>query len=64
MTSAWRAWMNEADATADVHQSVHDEIENDVVPSIKLWQKNKYIKSMMHFKCAKEFEEEFKRVCV
>ena len=62
MTTAWKALMNEADASAEVHQTVHDELENDVVPAIKSWQKAKYVKSMMHIKCTKEFEEEFKRV--
>lgn len=62
MTSAWKAIMNEADASAEVHQSVHDELENDVVPSIKAWQKAKYVKSMMHIKSTKDFDEDFKRV--
>ncbi|UJR21133.1 hypothetical protein I4U23_024232 [Adineta vaga] len=61
MTAAWKAIMAEADASAEVHQSVHDELENDVVPSIKAWQKTKYIKSMMHIKSTKDFDEEFKR---
>jgi hypothetical protein len=62
-TSAWKALMSEADASADVHQTVHDELQNDVIPAVKSWQKNKYIKSMMHIKCTKEFDEDFKRVC-
>lgn len=64
MTSAWKAIMNEADATADVHHAVHDDLQNDVIPEIKTWQKGKYIKSMMHVKSTKEFEEEFKRVSI
>jgi hypothetical protein len=62
MTSAWKAIMCEADASAEVHQSVHDELENDVIPAIKSWQKSKYVKSMMHVKTTKDFDEEFKRV--
>lgn len=62
MITAWKALMNEADASAEVHQTVHDELENDIVPAIKSWQKGKYVKSMMHIKCTKEYEEEFKRV--
>ena len=54
--------MSEADTSADVHQTVHDELQADVIPAIKSWQKTKYIKSMMHIKCTKEYEEEFKRV--
>jgi hypothetical protein len=62
MTSAWKAIMSEADASAEVHQSVHDELQNDVVPAIKSWQKSKYVKSMMSIKTTKDFDEEFKRV--
>jgi hypothetical protein len=62
MTSAWKAIMGEADASAEVHQTVHDELQNDIIPAIKSWQKTKYIKSMMHIKPTKDFEEEFKRV--
>jgi len=41
MASAWKAIMTEADASADLHQNVHDELQSDVVPTIKQWQKNK-----------------------
>ncbi|CAF1043097.1 unnamed protein product [Adineta steineri] len=61
MTSAWKAIMGEADASAEVHQTVHDELQNDVIPAIKSWQKAKYVKSMMHIKTTKDFDEEFKR---
>ena len=54
--------MAEADATAEVHQTVHDDLQNEVVPAVKSWQKAKYIKSMMHIKSTKDFEEEFRRV--
>ncbi len=54
--------MAEADASAEVHQTVHDELQNDVVPAIKSWQKAKYIKSMMHIKSTKDFDDEFRRV--
>lgn len=60
--SGWKALMAEADASAEVHQTVHDELQNVVIPSIKTWQKGKYIKSMMHIKSTKDFDEEFKRV--
>ncbi len=62
MTSAWKAIMGEADASAEVHQTVHDELQNDIIPAIKSWQKTKYVKSMMHIKPTKDFDEEFKRV--
>ncbi|CAF1063226.1 unnamed protein product [Didymodactylos carnosus] len=61
MGSAWKAVMNEADSSADLHLNVHDELQSDVVPTIKQWQKTKYVKSMMHIKPTKDFEEEFKR---
>lgn len=63
MASAWKSIMGEADASAEVHQSVNDELQSDVIPLIKTWQKTKYIKSMMHIKPTKDFDEEFKRVC-
>jgi hypothetical protein len=63
MTSAWKAIMGEADTSAEVHQTVHDELQNDVIPTIKAWQKTKYVKSMMHIKPTKDLDEEFKRVC-
>jgi hypothetical protein len=62
MTSAWKAIMAEADASAEVHQSVHDELQNDIIPAVKSWQKTKYVKSMMSIKPTKDFDEEFKRV--
>ncbi|CAF0815517.1 unnamed protein product [Rotaria sp. Silwood1] len=61
MTSAWKAIMGEADASAEVHQTVHDELQNEIIPGIKSWQKTKYVKSMMHIKPTKDFDEEFKR---
>jgi hypothetical protein len=61
-SSAWKAIMGEADASAEVHQTVHDELQNDIIPSIKSWQKTKYVKSMMHIKPTKDFDDEFKRV--
>ncbi|CAF1283001.1 unnamed protein product [Rotaria magnacalcarata] len=61
MTTAWKAIMGEADASAEIHQSVNDELQNDLIPAIKSWQKTKYVKSMMHIKPTKDFDEEFKR---
>ncbi|CAF0870338.1 unnamed protein product [Adineta steineri] len=60
-TSAWKAIMGEADASAEVHQTVHDELQSDIIPAIKSWQKTKYVKSMMHIKPTKDLDEEFKR---
>jgi hypothetical protein len=64
MTSAWKALMGEADASAEIHQNIHDELQNDVIPAIKSWQKSKYVKSMLHIKPTKDLDEEFKRVCI
>ncbi|UJR28356.1 hypothetical protein I4U23_009598 [Adineta vaga] len=61
MASAWKAIMGEADASAEVHQTVNDELQNDIIPAIKAWQKTKYVKSMMHIKPTKDLDEEFKR---
>jgi hypothetical protein len=60
--SAWKAIMGDADASAEVHQTVHDELQNDIIPTVKSWQKTKYVKSMMHIKPIKDLDEEFKRV--
>ncbi|CAF0980908.1 unnamed protein product [Adineta ricciae] len=61
MASAWKAIMGEADASAEVHQAVNDELQNDIIPAIKSWQKTKYVKSMMHIKPTKDLDDEFKR---
>ena len=62
MSTAWKTIMSEADASAEVHQTVHDELQNEIIPAVKSWQKTKYVKSMMHIKPTKDFDEEFKRV--
>jgi len=54
--------MGEADASAEMHQTVHDELQNEIIPAIKSWQKTKYVKSMMSIKPTKDFDEDFKRV--
>lgn len=61
MAAAWKAIMGEADASAEMHQTVHDELQNEIIPGIKAWQKTKYVKSMMSVKATKDFDEEFKR---
>lgn len=52
----------EADSLSDLHTLVADNLMNKVYTSIKLWQKENYHKSMMHFKETKELEDGFKKV--
>lgn len=62
--AAWKAVLEEADRRSEIHVSVKDKLLNDVVASIKQWQKDSYHKSMMHIKEKKEFEDNFKKVCI
>lgn len=62
--AAWKSVLEEADRRSDIHLSVKDKLLNDVVASIKQWQKDSYHKSMMHIKEKKEFEDNFKKVCL
>lgn len=61
---AWRGLLTEADEVANLHTSIAEKLMADVHFSIKLWQKDNYHKSMMHFKETKEFEDNFRKVCL
>jgi hypothetical protein len=58
---AWRGLLTEADEVASLHNRMAERLMADVNISIKLWQKDNYHKSMMHFKETKEFEENFRK---
>ncbi|BFZ05187.1 hypothetical protein BsWGS_08226 [Bradybaena similaris] len=58
---AWRGLLTEADEVANLHTSIAEKLMGDVHLSIKLWQKDNYHKSMMHFKETKEFEDNFRK---
>jgi len=60
--SAWRSLCEEADRRGDIHLGVRDKLSNDVISSIKSWQKDTYHKTMMTLKEKKEFEDNFKKV--
>ena len=59
---AWRGVLTEADHVADLHTEMADRLMLEVHATIKIWQKDNYHKSMMHFKETKEFEENFRKV--
>ena len=60
--AAWRSMCEEADRICDIHVNVKDRLLNEVVNSIKQWQKDSYHKSMMYLKEKKEFEDNFRKV--
>ncbi|XP_052269071.1 protein kinase C and casein kinase substrate in neurons protein 1-like isoform X2 [Dreissena polymorpha] len=59
---AWRGVLEEANKVANLHTDMADKLVNNVIVSIKQWQKESYHKSMMHFKETKEFEDGFRKV--
>ncbi|XP_005102566.1 protein kinase C and casein kinase substrate in neurons protein 2 isoform X2 [Aplysia californica] len=58
---AWRGLLTEADHVADLHTNMAEKMMFEVHGSIKVWQKENYHKSMMHFKETKEFEDNFRK---
>jgi len=59
--AAWKAVLVEADRRCELHLRVKDNLLNEVVNSIKNWQKDNYHKQMMQLKEKKEMEEQFKK---
>lgn len=60
--AACKSVCEEADKRCDLHLNVRDKLLNDVVASIKQWQKDSFHKTMMYLKEKKEFEDNFKKV--
>ncbi|GFR83250.1 kinase C and casein kinase substrate in neurons protein 2 [Elysia marginata] len=58
---AWRGVLTEADHVADLHTEMAERLMLEVHATIKIWQKDNYHKSMMHFKETKEFEDNFRK---
>ncbi|RUS76254.1 hypothetical protein EGW08_015997 [Elysia chlorotica] len=58
---AWRGVLTEADHVADLHTEMAERLMLEVHATIKVWQKENYHKSMMHFKETKDFEENFRK---
>jgi gas vesicle protein len=59
--AAWKGVLGEADRLSDLHLKVKDDLNNEVMNSVRTWQKDNYHKSMMHIKERKEMEDAFKK---
>ena len=51
----------EADRRCELHLKVKDNLVNEIVNSIKNWQKDNYHKQMLQLKEKKEMEDQFKK---
>ena len=51
----------EADRRCELHLRVKDNLVNEIVNSIKNWQKDNYHKQMLQLKEKKEMEDQFKK---
>lgn len=60
--AALKAACNEADRLSNLHLRIKDKLQEQVVSQIKLWQKEKFHRSVLHIKERKELDDEFKRV--
>lgn len=62
MKASWCAALNEADKIAEIHNTTHNVLNEELNNEIKSWQKANYVKSIVNqLKLAKEYEEEFKK---
>lgn len=62
MKASWTAALNEADKVAEIHNTTHNVLHEELNNDIKAWQKGNYVKSIVNtLKIAKEYEEEFKK---
>jgi len=59
--AAWKGICSEAERRCELHLRVRDNLMNDVVNSIKNWQKDNYHRTMMQLKEKKELEDQFKK---
>jgi len=59
--AAWKGVCGEADKRHDLHMRLKDNLLNEVVNSIKNWQKDNYHRTMMQLKEKKELEEQFRK---
>jgi len=59
--AAWKAVLNEADRRCELHNRVKDNLQNEVILSIKNWQKENFHKQLMQIKEKKELDDQFKR---
>lgn len=62
MKATWMSALNEADKVAEIHQTTHNVLNEELNNDIKAWQKANYLKSIVNqLKLAKEYEEDFKK---
>ena len=59
--AAWKAVLQEADRRCELHRRVKDSLENEVINSIKNWQKDNFHRQLMQIKEKKEMEEQFRK---
>uniref|UniRef100_A0A0A9WGX8 Protein kinase C and casein kinase substrate in neurons protein 2 n=4 Tax=Lygus hesperus TaxID=30085 RepID=A0A0A9WGX8_LYGHE len=59
--AAWKGVLVEADRLCDLHLKIKDDLNSEVIQSIKSWQKDTYHKSLMHIKERKDIEDAFKK---
>jgi len=59
--AAWKAVLVEADRRCELHLRVKDNLLNDVVGSIKNWQKDNFHRQMLQLKEKKEMEDQFRK---
>lgn len=57
---AWSAFIVESNLIADMHVEIADNLKM-VVNRLKAWQRDNYIKGMIHNKTVKEFDDDFKK---
>ena len=59
--AAWKAVLVDADRRCELHLRMKDNLVNEIVNSIKNWQKDNYQKQMLQLKEKKEMEDQFKK---
>jgi len=59
--AAWKSVLVEADRRCELHLKVKDNLLNEVVNSIKNWQKDNYHRQMLQLKEKKDMEDQFKK---
>lgn len=59
--AAWKGILTEAERVSDLHMNMKDQLCNDVMQQIRVWQKDNYHKAMMQIKERKEMDDQFKK---
>ena len=60
---AWKAFLSQAERTADVHMRVKEQLDTEICDEIRKWTKGKYVKGKLalNYAVVKGLEEEFRR---